>query len=239
MKGEIKQFRGRAEKDLCFDCESLIVINHGERIQNARDMVAATENIPGIVSASMSTSVPPNIWGGDKFTAEGMSDITFPLNFTSADENYIPTLKVQLLFGRNFNIETPGDESRVILNETPVEQIRWSLDESAIGKKIQLPGSDLFFEVIGVVKDYNYWTLGNPIEPMAIFHLKNDQLFGGETKRYLVARVDGKISDGWVNTLAQLETTYKKRRANTHLNIRLLIKPWQIRLKVNVTSQKH
>jgi hypothetical protein len=49
MRGETKQFRGRAEKDLCFDCESLIVINHGERIQNARDMIAATENIPGIV----------------------------------------------------------------------------------------------------------------------------------------------------------------------------------------------
>ncbi len=65
--------------------------------------------------------------------------------------------------------------------------------------------------MIGVVKDYNYWMPGNPIEPMAIFHLKNDQLFGGETKRYLVARIDGKTSDGWENTLAQLEATYKKR----------------------------
>ncbi len=200
-----------AEKDLGFDRENLIVVSHGERIQDASDMVAATENIPGIVSASMSTSVPPNVWGGDKFTAEGMSDRTFPLNFTSADENYIPTLKVQLLFGRNFSKESPGDVSRVILNETAVKQIGWTLDESVVGKKIQLPGSDLFFEVIGVVKDYNYRTLGNPIEPMAIFHLKNDQLFGIGTKRYLVARVDGKTSEGWENTLAQLETTYKKK----------------------------
>lgn len=200
-----------AEKDLGFDRENLIVLSHGERIADAQDMVAATENIPGIMSASMSTSVPPNVWGGDKFTAEGMSDRTFPLNFTSADESYIPTLKVKLAYGRNFSKETPGDESRVILNETAVAQIGWKLDETVTGKKIQLPGSDIFFEVIGVVKDYNYWTLGNPIEPMAIFHLKNQQLFGGGTKRYLVARVEGKTAEGWKNTLAQLETLYKKK----------------------------
>ncbi len=200
-----------AEKDLGFDRENLLVISHSERITDAQDMVAATENIPGIVSASMSTSVPPNVWGGDKFTAEGMGDRTFPLNFTSADENYIPTLKVTLAFGRNFSKETPADVSRVILNETAVAQIGWALDESVIGKKIQLPGSDIFFEVIGVVKDYNYWTLGNPIEPMAIFHLKNDQLFGGGTKQYLVARIDGKTAQGWENTITQLEGLYKKK----------------------------
>jgi hypothetical protein len=65
--------------------------------------------------------------------------------------------------------------------------------------------------VIGVVKDYNYRMPGNPFEPMAIFHSKNDQLFGGGTQRYLVARIDGKTSDGWENTLALLETTYKKK----------------------------
>lgn len=200
-----------AEKDLGFDRENLLVLSHGERIADAQDMVDATENIPGIVSASMSTSVPPNVWGGDKFTAEGMGDRTFPLNFTSADENYIPTLKVTLAFGRNFSKETPADASRVILNETAVAQIGWALDESVIGKKIQLPGSDIFFEVIGVVKDYNYWTLGNPIEPMAIFHLKNDQLFGGGTKQYLVARIDGKTAQGWENTITQLEGLYKKK----------------------------
>jgi putative ABC transport system permease protein len=200
-----------AKKDLGFDRENLLVLSHGERIKDAQDMVAATENIQGIVSASMSTSVPPNLWGGDKFTAEGMSDRTFPLNFTSADENYIPTLKVRLSIGRNFSKEKPGDESRVILNETAVAQIGWKLDESVIGKKIQLPGSDIFFEVIGVVKDYNYWTLGNPIEPMAIFHLKNDQLFGGGAKQYLVARIDGKTADGWKNTVAQLEALYKQK----------------------------
>jgi putative ABC transport system permease protein len=68
-----------------------------------------------------------------------MSYRTFPLNFTSVDENYIPTLKIQLLFGRNLSKEMPGDESRVILNETAVEQIGWTLDESVVRKKFNYP----------------------------------------------------------------------------------------------------
>ena len=200
-----------ANKDLGFDRENLVVLAHGEQIKDAESMVAVSQSIPGIVGASMCTSVPPDVWGGDKFTAEGMNGRTFPLNFASGDENYIPTLGVKLKYGRNFSAQTPGDENRVILNEKAVEQIGWDLNESVIGKKIELPGSDVRFEVIGVVRDYNYWTLGSPIEPMGIFHLKNDQLFGVGTKKYLVARVASQTAAEWKKTVAGLSILWKKK----------------------------
>ena len=200
-----------ANKDLGFDRENLVVLAHGEQIKDAESMVAVSQSIPGIVGASMCTSVPPDVWGGDKFTAEGMNGRTFPLNFASGDENYIPTLGVKLKYGRNFSAQTPGDENRVILNEKAVEQIGWDLNESVIGKKIELPGSDVRFEVIGVVRDYNYWTLGSPIEPMGIFHLKNDQLFGVGTKKYLVARVASQTAAEWKKTVAGLSTLWKEK----------------------------
>ena len=200
-----------ANKDLGFDRENLIVLAHGEQIKDAESMVAVSQSIPGIVGASMCTSVPPDVWGGDKFTAEGMNGRTFPLNFASGDENYIPTLGVKLKYGRNFSAQTPGDENRVILNEKAVEQIGWDLNESVIGKKIELPGSNIRFEVIGVVRDYNYWTLGSPIEPMGIFHLKNDQLFGVGTKKYLVARVASPTADDRKKTISGLNSVWKEK----------------------------
>src|SRR6185295_11117929 len=129
----------------------------------------------------------------------------------SGDEHYISTLDVKLKFGRNFSVDIPGDVSRVILNETAVEQIGWELNESVLGKKIELPGSDIRFEVIGVVEDYHYWTLGNPIEPMAIFHLKNQQLFGGGDKKYLVARIGGQSAEEWKKTIAGLNSLWKEK----------------------------
>ena len=206
-----QQLKYVAEKDLGFDKENLIVLSHAERIKDVESMIGATQNIPGISKVSMATSVPPTIWGGDKFTAEGMGDKSFPLNFNSADENYIPTLNIKLKFGRNFSKDIPGDESRVILNETAVNQIGWDLNESVIGKKIQLPGSEIRFEVVGVLEDYHYWTLGNPIEPMGLFHLKNKQLFGGGDKKYLIARIDSRTSEAWNKTIAGLSSVWKQK----------------------------
>lgn len=206
-----QQLKYVAEKDLGFDKENLIVLSHAERIKDVESMIGATQNIPGISKVSMTTSVPPTIFGGDKFTAEGMGDKSFPLNFNSADENYIPTLNIKLKFGRNFSKDIPGDESRVILNEKAVAQIGWDLNESVIGKKIQLPGSEIRFEVVGVLKDYHYWTLGNPIEPMGLFHLKNKQLFGGGNKKYLIARIDSRTSEAWNKTIARLSSVWKQK----------------------------
>jgi putative ABC transport system permease protein len=157
-----QQLKFVGEKDLGFDRENLVVISHAERLSDGESAVNAAFNVPGVVNASLSTSVPPNLWGGDKFSAEGMGANTFPLNLTTADERYLSTLGVKLKYGRNFLVNTPGDVNRVILNEAAVKRIGWDLNESAIGKKIEYPGGEVRFEVIGVVEDYHYWSLGTP-----------------------------------------------------------------------------
>ncbi|UXE68431.1 MAG: ABC transporter permease [Chryseotalea sp. WA131a] len=206
-----QQLKFVGEKDLGFDRENLVVISHAERLSDGESAVNAAFNVPGVVNASLSTSVPPNLWGGDKFSAEGMGANTFPLNLTTADERYLSTLGVKLKYGRNFLVNTPGDVNRVILNEAAVKRIGWDLNESAIGKKIEYPGGEVRFEVIGVVEDYHYWSLGNPIEPMAIFHLKNKDVYGANTKQYVVLRMEGQTSANWEKSLASLAALWKEK----------------------------
>jgi putative ABC transport system permease protein len=206
-----QQLKFVSEKDLGFDRENLVVLSHAERLSDGESTVNSTLNVPGVVSASLCTSVPPNTFGGDKFSAEGMGGNTFPLNFTSADEQYLTTLGIKLKYGRNFSLSTPGDNNRVILNEAAIKKIGWDLNESVIGKKIESPGGEVRFEVIGVVEDYHYWSLGNPIEPMAIFHVKNKDLFGTGDKQYVVLRVEGQTSAAWEKTLSSLTTLWKEK----------------------------
>jgi putative ABC transport system permease protein len=206
-----QQLKFVGEKDLGFDRENLVVISHAERLSDGESAVNAAFNVPGVVNASLSTSVPPNLWGGDKFSAEGMGANTFPLNLTTADERYLSTLGVKLKYGRNFLVNTPGDVNRVILNEAAVKRIGWDLNESAIGKKIEYLGGEVRFEVIGVVEDYHYWSLGNPIEPMAIFHLKNKDVYGANTKQYVVLRMEGQTSANWEKSLASLAALWKEK----------------------------
>jgi putative ABC transport system permease protein len=204
-----QQLRFVSEKDLGFDKENVIRIKHAEGLRNPESLVRELETIPGIIHASLCTSAPPEIYGGDAFTADGMNGENFSLNFTTADETYIPALGIKLIAGRNFSKANPSDEKAVIVNESALRRLGWPNDESVLGKRIFYPGApDVNFEVIGVTSDFNYWTLAADIEPMGIFHVNNREVFSGN-KMFVVARVDLKDQAGWERISAALGKSWK------------------------------
>ena len=212
-----QQLKYVSEKDLGFDKDNLVVLYHAEAVKNGESLVSAMENVPGAVSASWCTSAPPTVFGGDSFSAEGVSDLKFPLNYTMADENYIPTLGIKLRFGRNFQAGNPGDSMRVVLNESAVLRIGWTLDESVIGKKLTYPNNgDVVpsFEVIGVISDFNYMSIASTIEAMAIFNTKNKYLGDGD-RNFLIVKVEPQRAEAWENTLAGMKEQWKVQAGDT------------------------
>lgn len=206
-----------SEKDLGFDKENLLVLKHVALIKDAESMTQSALNVSGVVNASWCSSIPPRIFGGDKFSAEGMNNETFALNYTSGDEQFIPTLDIKLKYGRNFSKDIPGDAERVILNKAAIERIGWSVDESVIGKKIESPDGEIKFEVVGIVEDFNYWSLENPIEPMAIFNNYSKNLFGVGDQRYIALRIVSQNSEAWKSTLTELSALWKTHAGDTPL----------------------
>lgn len=199
------QLKFISEKNLGFDKENLLVIKNAEGIKDKESFASATMNIPGVVTGSRCTSVPPAISGGDTFTAEGMSGKTFPINYTIGDERYLTTLGIKLKWGRNFSVETPGDADRVILNQAAILKTGWKVDESVIGKKLLY--GDQTYEVVGVVDDFHYWPLLAPIEPMAIFHIKGNMK--DTNREFVILRINGQRSEDWNTTLDQLHSLWK------------------------------
>lgn len=201
-----------SDKDIGFDKENLMVVSHVESVKSAEALTQEAMKVPGVALATWCTSVPPRIWGGDTFGAEGMNDMRFPMNFTSADERYIPALDINLKLGRNFLADNPGDYERVIVNEVTVKKIGWAVDESVIGKKIRHDDNE--FEIIGVVSDFNYWSLANPIEPMGIFHVKNKGMYP-EQRHYLTLRMEAQSKAMWDVSIAQLKQLWKQHAGDT------------------------
>ncbi len=198
-----------SEKDLGFDKENLLVIKRIESLKDGETLTNAAKSIPGVVSSTRCTSLPPTVWGGDKFSAEGMSNTTLSLNYTTGDEQYIPTLNIKLKLGRNFSKDNPGDVNRVIVNEATLSNIGWPLDETSIGKKLSIPGSDIRFEIVGVVADFHYWSLESAIQPMAIFHIRNQEVVGAGEKEFIALRIAAQDSKAWKTTLTSLEQLWK------------------------------
>lgn len=203
-----QQLKYVAQKDLGFERENLLQIDHVEWAKGREAFVDAIAKIPGVVNASWTTSVPPRVFGGDSFRAKE-SEKTIPINFSRSDENYLPTLGVSIKFGRNFSKDMPGDSARVILNETAVAALGWKVDESVIGKKIIYPGeNNNEFEVVGVTNDYHFWALNSPIEPMAVFHPKGGVY--NEAKHYLVIRMSAQNRESLQNAIESIKSKWKE-----------------------------
>jgi putative ABC transport system permease protein len=86
----------------------------------------------------------------------------------AVDEDYFSTLGIKLAKGRDFS--GPSDTLRsIIVNENLVKYFGW---DEPIGQIVKSSGdtSSNYFQVIGVVKDFNQKSLYNPMEPLILFY---------------------------------------------------------------------
>lgn len=86
------------------------------------------------------------------------------------DADYINTLQIKMANGRNFSAGIPSDQyGSILVNETLVQKLGW---KDAIGKKMTytFPGSNgpKTVAVVGVVKDFNIYSLQHKIEPLVL-----------------------------------------------------------------------
>lgn len=118
---------------------------------------------PGVKNAALTNR---DFFDGYSSTSVKISDNeVMEVYHFKADQNFIPTLNIQLIEGRNFTEEdiTPTDRS-IIVNEKFVE--RMAFDGSPLGQIVEVYNRK--FEIIGVVKNYQFFTSRDKIEPMIL-----------------------------------------------------------------------
>ncbi|HTE31736.1 MAG TPA: ABC transporter permease [Chryseolinea sp.] len=195
-----------AEKNLGFDKENLVVLEHVERVDNAEALTLGVSRMPGVVSTSFCTALPMQM-GNDVFRPENHGDKDFKLHFASGDERYLSTLGAKLMIGRNFSADNPAEVDKVLLNETAVRTLGWKMDETVIGKIIDYPNESTKFEVAGVVQDFHFTSLETAIQPMAIFHIRS-KVFN-QRKFVLVRLAAGQVKL-WQSTSLVLKNVWKE-----------------------------
>jgi putative ABC transport system permease protein len=84
------------------------------------------------------------------------------------DYDFIPFYGLEMSAGRNFSREFVSDTNLTfIANESLVKKLGWT-PESAVGKRFSLDGSG--GTVIGVLKDFNFYSLHHKIEPLILVY---------------------------------------------------------------------
>ena len=127
---------------------------------------------PKVKSVTASSEMPGQGFLRGLIIPEGRSDkdnIFAP--WISVDYNYIQTLNMQIVAGRNFSKAAGTDFlNAFIINESAVRSFGWKTAEAAIGKSfIRGKFSDgKKGRIIGVVKDFDFNSLNNPMEPLVM-----------------------------------------------------------------------
>ncbi len=157
-----------------------------------KQLLARIEAIPGVRSASLTGTLPLNLDRSSAgIYAEGQPftrSADLPEILTNEVwPRYFETMGIPLLAGRDFTMQEDNENVRpVIVNETFARRF-WP-GQSAIGKWLSFSGPDQpHWDIVGVVKDSKYWSLGENPQPYVYFPMLRD----GEGDAALVARTSG------------------------------------------------
>jgi putative ABC transport system permease protein len=164
------------DTDLGFKKENLLVMEMQDSSFQSKAETFKNELLlnQDIVSAANCTGVPGDINWIQVMRVERDDEMAdMALILAQTDYDYIKTMGMEIVRGRDFDREMGTDRTEaVLINETGVKTLGW--EDDPIGKKIQYgfdlegdPGRTL--KVIGVVKDFHYRSLHNKIEPIVFF----------------------------------------------------------------------
>jgi putative ABC transport system permease protein len=132
---------------------------------------------PNVVSATVGYGLPGDIYAGDQVvlpTKDGTKNMSTTLFI--GDDDYIKTLGMELVAGRDFSKDMPTDkEESFIINETAVREFGFGTPQQALGQKINWPKwipdslrPVKIGQVIGVVKDFHYSSLHEKVGSLVL-----------------------------------------------------------------------
>ncbi|MGZ3881649.1 MAG: FtsX-like permease family protein, partial [Flavisolibacter sp.] len=158
-------------KKLGFNKEQVLLVRDAYALdKQAETFKQEALKYPEIVSATKSGYLPVNNSNRDNESlfSEGHieNDKAVSTQFWTVDHDYIKTMGMQIVEGRDFNKDMPTDSSAIIINETAVKLFGFS--GNPLGRKITRlvdlkSQTTKDYTVIGVVKNFNFESLRQTI----------------------------------------------------------------------------
>jgi len=180
-------------KDIGYERDQLLVIREAYLLGN--DQEAFKNEMlknPKVASISQSAFAPAGDSDNNQTSISNDGQFVRRMPVYNIDENYISTMGMELIAGRNFSKEFGADSTNIIINETAAKVL--GLGETPLGKMIT-EGDNNKKTVVGVVKDFHFKSLHQPIDPLFMMYAP----YGGLIIKAKSADMSGLIADA--NTL--------------------------------------
>lgn len=159
-------------KKIGFNKDQVLVLNGTAALGNNVDPFRnEVTKISGVKASSFAGYLPVSNSSRSDNTFSTESVMTekngFNMQVWNVDYDYIPTLGMEIIEGRNFSSAYGSDSSAVIINEATAKTIGY---DDPIGKKVYSSdgagNNSVEYTIIGVVKNFNYESLRQNIGPL-------------------------------------------------------------------------
>jgi putative ABC transport system permease protein len=190
-------------KNIGFDREQVLVLENTNALKTGT--AAFREDIlkiNGVQSATMTGFLPTANWRTDYplfKDASGDAAKAASMQVWVVDENYIPTLGMRMINGRNFSRQFPTDSTGIIINESAARLLGF---RDAVNKDLyaldDFPKPDLtHLHVLGVVKDFNFNSLREEVTPLAMRWGRQNSRIAVRISARNTASLIGQIESKW------------------------------------------
>jgi putative ABC transport system permease protein len=150
-----------------FDKDQVLMIEGADALKNqTASFKNELLNLPSVKNVSVSDFLPVNDTkrNGNTFWEEGKQmDDGFSLQHWVVDENYIPTLGMKLIAGRNFSKDFHTDSSTTVVNKALADELGI---KDPVGKVITNGGEHL--QIIGVVDNFYFESMKQQVRPLCM-----------------------------------------------------------------------
>jgi putative ABC transport system permease protein len=167
-------------RDIGFDRSRIITINNTSALgDQAKTFKNELLQISGIQNATMSGFLPVNYNRNNNVffpSASLVASTGMTMEIWPIDENYVPTLDIKILQGRNFSPQYLTDSTALIINEAAAKFLG---GKTLLNKKLYSINdiqtkAVVENHIIGVMKNFNFSSLRDVVTPLAFFPGKDN-----------------------------------------------------------------
>ena len=168
------QLRYMNKRELGFSKDNVLLIERARALGESQKAFSETlKRNPGVLEVSFVNSVPGRHFEPTNYSLEGGPGSESYLLFTMlADQEFLKTLYIKLISGRYFSKGRASGDIEAVINEKAAGKYRW---KEPVGKRIIFEtkenGENVYAQIIGVVRDFNFQPLYQEIQPMMIGNL--------------------------------------------------------------------
>ncbi len=236
----LRSLQNASSIDVGFDPNNVLVMSVDLRLQGYkeatgqafyRQWLARAQSLSGVAAVSLTKELPLGLGGSRRgITIEGYAARTgedLEVNTTSVGPGYFEAMRIPMLRGRSFaERDAEGAPGVVIINEAFAR--RYWPGQEPLGKRLQMGSRNNadapYLEVVGVVKDGKYVTLGEEARPFFYLPLLQDY----DSSATLIVRAAGNplallpALRAEVQTLDKNLPVYDVKTMTQHLALALL-----------------